>query len=91
MLVKGLPADAGTWCEQGWTRADEMRALLVELLSHWGQFIALGTGVKLDRVPEMHSMFNHPGRPEPAEAESENRRPNTVSIDEMVSLHRKGG
>jgi hypothetical protein len=45
VLIKGLPADSALWAgEEGWTRRDEMVAVLLERTDAWGRLIYMALG-----------------------------------------------
>lgn len=68
-LVQGLPPDAATQRNRGWTQADELAATQMELLDVWGRNLTqvLWVGLNLRGRPRFGEplRIEHPGRAEP--------------------------
>jgi hypothetical protein len=66
-LIRGLPADAGTWCEEqpGWKQQDEWAAQTIEAIDYWGPLIFVALGGDAKKLPPPARLFDHPDRPGP--------------------------
>lgn len=62
-LIEGLPVDAAVWREDkpGWTQADELAALQIEMADMWGRILAMCLGAKSGKLPKPPQL-THPDR-----------------------------